>query len=63
MLQVTGGLAVDCVKQGHPEFLAALVEAVGDIFIEREVASWVASQGGWVRKLRMSRSCRFAIQV
>ncbi|CAG0923144.1 unnamed protein product [Notodromas monacha] len=43
---VTGGLAVDCVKQGHPEFLPALVEAVGDI-MEQDLAAWIVSQGGW----------------
>ena len=42
-----GGLAVDCVRQGHPEYLYGLVEAAG-LVIERDVANWIANQGGWV---------------
>ena len=33
--------------QGHPEYLYGLVEAAG-LVIERDVASWIANQGGWV---------------
>ena len=39
--------AVDCVRQGHPEYLYGLVEAAG-LVIERDVATWIANQGGWV---------------
>ena len=40
-------VAVDCVRQGHPEYLYGLVEAAG-LVIERDVANWIANQGGWV---------------
>ena len=33
--------------QGHPEYLYGLVEAAG-LVIERDVATWIANQGGWV---------------
>merc|ERR550525_1317929 len=39
--------AVDCVRQGHPEYLYGIVEAAG-LVIERDVANWIANQGGWV---------------
>ncbi len=38
---------MDCVRQGHPEYLYGLVEAAG-LVIERDVATWIANQGGWV---------------
>lgn len=44
---VAGGLAVDCVCQGHPEYLHGLVEGVADL-LEDEVAEWIAGNGGWV---------------
>ncbi len=45
---VAGGLGVDCVRQGHPEYLFGLVETMG-LVVERDVATWMAQQGGWVR--------------
>ena len=43
--------AVDCVRQGHPEYLYGLVEAAG-LVIERDVATWIANQGGWVSPVK-----------
>ncbi|XP_054284142.1 bcl-2-related ovarian killer protein homolog B-like isoform X2 [Macrosteles quadrilineatus] len=43
---VAGGLAVDCVRQGHPEFLQSLVESVGEA-LEDDIAEWIAHNGGW----------------
>lgn len=43
---VAGGLAVDCVRQGHPEYLHALVAAVGQL-LEDDLAPWIADNGGW----------------
>ena len=43
--------AVDCVRQGHPEYLYGIVEAAG-LVIERDVANWIANQGGWVGVIR-----------
>ena len=45
---VAGGLAIDCVQQGHPEYLYGIVETMGFV-IERDAATWIAQQGGWVR--------------
>ena len=45
---VAGGLAVDSVRQGHPEYLYGLVETMG-LVVERDIATWMAQQGGWVR--------------
>ena len=44
---LVSSVAVDCVRQGHPEYLYGLVEAAG-LVIERDVANWIANQGGWV---------------
>jgi len=46
--------AVDCVRQGHPEYLYGIVEAAG-LVIERDVANWIANQGGWVAILSKYR--------
>jgi len=52
---LVSGAAVDCVRQGHPEYLYGLVEAAG-LVIERDVASWIANQGGWVAILSKYRT-------
>lgn len=44
---VAGGLAVDCVRQGHPEYLQSIIESMGEV-LEEEVASWIGENGGWV---------------
>lgn len=44
---VAGGLAVDCVCQGHPEYLHGLMEGMAEV-LEECVADWVAMNGGWV---------------
>lgn len=44
---VAGGLAVDCVRQGHSEYLQCIIESMGEV-LEDEVASWIAVNGGWV---------------
>ncbi|KAJ9584398.1 hypothetical protein L9F63_021250, partial [Diploptera punctata] len=46
MFAVAGGLAVDCVRQGHPEYLQGLLEAMGEV-LEEEVATWIVGNGGW----------------
>ncbi|KAL3217687.1 hypothetical protein MRX96_032120 [Rhipicephalus microplus] len=45
-IQFPGGLAVDCVKLGHPEYVLGLVQALG-LFVERDLATWISQQGGW----------------
>ena len=51
---VAGGLAVDCVHHGHPEYLFGLIEAMG-LVVERDAAAWIAQQGGWVRILFINK--------
>ncbi|CAL4166375.1 unnamed protein product, partial [Meganyctiphanes norvegica] len=46
LFAVAAGLASDCVKQGHPEYVAGLVEVMG-LVTERHIAVWIATQGGW----------------
>ena len=47
LFAVAGGLAVDCVRQGHPEYLQCVIESTGEV-LEDEIASWIAINGGWV---------------
>lgn len=47
LFAVAGGLALDCVRQGHPEFVARLIESMADV-IEDELVVWIAENGGWV---------------
>jgi len=51
---VAGGLAIDCVQQGHPEYLYGIVETMGFV-IERDAATWIAQQGGWAAMLSRFR--------
>ncbi|XP_043228538.1 bcl-2-related ovarian killer protein homolog B-like [Amphibalanus amphitrite] len=46
LYSVAGGLAVECVKLGHPEYLLGLIESLGMV-AERDTGQWIASQGGW----------------
>ncbi|GBO22236.1 Bcl-2-related ovarian killer A [Araneus ventricosus] len=46
LFAMTGALAMDCVKGGHPEYVLGLVQRMG-IFVERDVAAWICQQGGW----------------
>ncbi|RZF32156.1 hypothetical protein LSTR_LSTR004019 [Laodelphax striatellus] len=51
---VAGGLAVDCVRQGHPEYLGSIVESMGEV-LEEELAVWIADNGGWPGLLNYCR--------
>ncbi|XP_003741434.1 uncharacterized protein LOC100902780 [Galendromus occidentalis] len=46
LYSLSGGLAIDCVKLGHPEYIMTIVNALA-LFVERDLASWIAQQGGW----------------
>ncbi|XP_055838498.1 bcl-2-related ovarian killer protein homolog A-like isoform X2 [Episyrphus balteatus] len=46
LFAVAGGLAVDCVRQGHLDYLPKLVDAVSDV-IEDDLVSWINENGGW----------------
>lgn len=39
---------MDCVRQGHTEYLAQLVEGIAAV-IEDELVVWINENGGWVR--------------
>lgn len=47
LFAVCGGLAVECVRQGHPDFLPKLVNSAGDV-IEDELVAWINENGGWI---------------
>lgn len=51
---VAGGLAVDCVCQGHPEYLHGLMEGMVEV-LEEFLADWIAMNGGWTT---LSNQCR-----
>nr|CAD7430736.1 unnamed protein product [Timema monikensis] len=46
LFAVAGGLGVDCVRQGHPEYLQTLLEAIGET-LEEDLAPWIVGNGGW----------------
>lgn len=52
---VAAGLASDCVKQGHPEYVGGLIDVMG-VVTERHLAPWIASQGGWSSILSWSQA-------
>lgn len=43
---ISGGLAVDIVRQGHYDYLHRLVDGTGEI-IEEELVPWLVDNGGW----------------
>lgn len=47
LFAITGGLAVDCVRQGHAEYLTKLVDGIAAV-IEDELVVWINENGGWV---------------
>ncbi|XP_052872248.1 bcl-2-related ovarian killer protein-like [Anopheles cruzii] len=47
LFAIAGGLSVDCVRQGHPDYLPKLVEGVADV-IEDELVAWISENGGWI---------------
>lgn len=44
---VCGGFAIDCVRQGHYDYLQCLVDGVGEI-IEDDLVHWLVERGGWL---------------
>ncbi|XP_073705181.1 bcl-2-related ovarian killer protein homolog B [Garra rufa] len=43
---VAAGLAVDCVRQGHPVVVHAIVDSLGE-FVHRNLVPWLRKRGGW----------------
>ncbi len=44
---VAAGLAVDCVRQGHPVMVHIIVDSLGE-FVRRNLVPWLKKRGGWV---------------
>ena len=44
LFAVAGGLAVDCVRQGRPEYLQCVIESTGEV-LDNEVFWWIAIYG------------------
>ncbi len=44
---VAAGLAVDCVRQGHPVMVHTIVDSLGE-FVRRNLVPWFKKRGGWV---------------
>lgn len=47
LFAITGGLAVDFIRQDHPECLSRLVDGMADV-LEDELVIWINENGGWV---------------
>ncbi|KAF3426675.1 hypothetical protein E2986_11466 [Frieseomelitta varia] len=47
---VAGGIAVDCVRQGKPEYLPAVQRGMTDV-LEEDLAAWIQANGGWVKHI------------
>ncbi|XP_067309988.1 bcl-2-related ovarian killer protein homolog B [Pseudorasbora parva] len=43
---VAAGLAVDCVRQGHPVMVHIIVDSLGE-FARRSLVPWLKKRGGW----------------
>ncbi|XP_063974106.1 bcl-2-related ovarian killer protein homolog B-like [Diachasmimorpha longicaudata] len=43
---VAGAIAVDCVRQDRPQFIASIQRAMTEI-LEEDLASWIHANGGW----------------
>lgn len=43
---VAGGLAVDCVRQGHPAMILTIVDSLGE-FVRKSLVPWLKRRGGW----------------
>lgn len=44
---VAGGLAADCVRQQHVEYISVIVETVG-LIIDEQLSGWINEVGGWM---------------
>lgn len=51
---VCGGFAIDCVRQGHFDYLQCLIDGLAEI-IEDDLVYWLIDNGGW---LGLSRHIR-----
>ncbi|XP_058054601.1 bcl-2-related ovarian killer protein-like [Anopheles bellator] len=47
LFAIAGGLAVDCVRQDHCDYLQQLIEGTTDV-IEEDLSAWLVERGGWL---------------
>ncbi|KAH8319699.1 hypothetical protein KR074_004258 [Drosophila pseudoananassae] len=47
LFAVCGGFAIDCVRQGHYDYLQTLVDGLAEI-IEDDLVYWLIDNGGWL---------------
>ena len=47
LFAMAGAFAVECVQQGHPEYVNKLIDTFGS-FVSKNLVAWIARQGGWV---------------
>ncbi|XP_017769675.1 PREDICTED: bcl-2-related ovarian killer protein homolog A-like [Nicrophorus vespilloides] len=52
---IAGGLAVDCVTQGHSEYINALMDGMEEI-LRVDLGTWIASNGGWPALTHLCRT-------
>lgn len=52
---VAGGLATDCVRQGHYDYLPRLVEVIPSI-IDEYLVDWLMENGGWLGLVEHTRA-------
>ncbi|XP_037917560.1 bcl-2-related ovarian killer protein homolog B isoform X2 [Hermetia illucens] len=54
VFSVCGGFAIDCVRQGHYDYLQYLIDGMSEI-IEEDLVHWLADNGGWLGLLKHIR--------
>ena len=47
LFSLAGAFAVDCVSQGHPNYVTAVVESFTEA-VKTHLDTWIIRQGGWV---------------
>ena len=51
LFAVAGAFAADCVSQGHPGYVNAIVDTFAEI-TKVHLSEWIIKQGGWVSDFR-----------
>ncbi|KAK6195578.1 hypothetical protein SNE40_000980 [Patella caerulea] len=55
MLAITSSFAIECIQQGHAEFLSDIIENV-ITYVSLHLSDWLLLQGGWHGFKRVHRS-------
>ncbi|XP_076804216.1 uncharacterized protein LOC143448381 isoform X2 [Clavelina lepadiformis] len=60
LFAIAGGLAIDCVQQGHADLVNKLINYCGEFAQDEGVLKWIHDQGGWeaLRDLTYEDSAR-----